>query len=177
MGTKREIIPFSPLPGKEWRAIEEWMGYEVSNFGRVRRVSLMVARPNSDGYPMVHLSFGKRGKARLRAVHILVTQAFHGPRPSPRHTASHEDGVRSNCRSDNLLWETHSENLARRRDHGTHIVGERNGTAKLTTNQVLEIRAKRAAGPRGIVKALALEYGMSESTISRICLRQGWSHV
>jgi hypothetical protein len=51
--------------------------------------------------------------------------------------------------------------------------GERNGQAKLTPTAVEEIR--NAKGPRGIVPALANQYGVSHSMISMIRAGKRWT--
>lgn len=50
--------------------------------------------------------------------------------------------------------------------------GSRNGRAKLTDAQVLEIRAQLAAG--STQQALADKFGVVQTSISRIALGQGW---
>lgn len=46
---------------------------------------------------------------------------------------------------------------------------------KLTAEDVLAIRAKRAKGQ--MIKDLAVGYGTSVETISQICLRKTWTHI
>jgi hypothetical protein len=54
--------------------------------------------------------------------------------------------------------------------------GEHNPKAKLTAQQVLEIRAKWSAG--GITRdALSRAYGVYPTTISRILLNKGWKDL
>lgn len=53
--------------------------------------------------------------------------------------------------------------------------GEANGNAKLTEAAVIEIRARRAAGET--TTALAREFGVSVTMISKIHLRRKWRHV
>jgi hypothetical protein len=54
--------------------------------------------------------------------------------------------------------------------------GERNGSAKLTENDVKDIRTRFANG--GITKvSLALEYGVRDALISKIIKRQVWTHL
>jgi len=58
----------------------------------------------------------------------------------------------------------------------TNPVGERNGRAKITADDVVEIR--RRYKPRVVTtKMLADEYGVSNQLISCILLRQNWKHV
>lgn len=56
--------------------------------------------------------------------------------------------------------------------------GERSGAAKLTDNQVLEIRKRLLSSKRyGLIKALASEYGVHRGTIMGIENRTYWKHL
>lgn len=59
---------------EEWRTIEGFENYEVSNLGRVRRVEYIKQREDFNGYPIVSLYKGGEGKTAK--VHRLVAQAF-----------------------------------------------------------------------------------------------------
>jgi hypothetical protein len=166
------------VPPEEWRRIPGIHdGYEVSNLGRVRSWLLCghgaVRRRSSprqrklvpcvkDGYLAVVLT-GDSKKLTLHKVHTLVLLAFVGPKPYPAAECRHLDGDRTNNRSDNLVWGSHKENVEDQARHGTFTTGERNAGAKLTNQQALAIRASRLRG-----KDLALKYGVSQATISRI---------
>lgn len=101
----------------EWRPVLSLDGaYEVSADGRVRRAlrgkSTFVGRPlrprvNTRGYLQVCASIG--GRHVTQAVHVLVAEAFLGPRP---HAAdvNHIDGVKTNNAIDNLEYVTRAEN-------------------------------------------------------------------
>ena len=54
--------------------------------------------------------------------------------------------------------------------------GDRNGRAKLSSEQVLEIRALHSTG-KHTQKALASMFGVSKSTISYVVNLQHWGHV
>lgn len=47
---------------EEWRTIEGFENYEVSNFGRVRKVEYIKQREDFNGYPIVNLYKGGEGK-------------------------------------------------------------------------------------------------------------------
>lgn len=69
----------------------------------------------------------------------------------------------------------HKENVADMVSRQRQALGSRSGTAKLTEQQVAEIRARAARGE--LHRCLATEYGVGRSTISRIVNRAGWAHV
>jgi len=54
-------------------------------------------------------------------------------------------------------------------------VGSKNGLSKLTESDVIEIRHKRELGYTII--SLADEYGVTHTSISRICLKHTWKHI
>lgn len=65
--------------------------------------------------------------------------------------------------------------LAASRRKGTAARGSAAGMAKLTEDQVREIRRRSAGGEMG--KSLAASFGVGASVISRIVTNQGWLHV
>lgn len=135
-----------------------------------------VLRPDirkSDGRKRYTLR-AERGRYVRRYGGEWVLLAFHGPRPSGQECC-HEDG---DCRNDaawNVRWDTSTNNKADMLRHGTRQRGEQINTSKLTAEQIQEIRTARATGAR--LKALAAQYGVTETMISLIARRRNWQHV
>lgn len=174
--------------------IEQWLSvigfegvYEVSDRGRVRSLDRDVPYSNGRvlrmkgiirqtplvaGYLSLFLSLN--GSKTFAYVHHLVAVAFIGPRP-PGKELAHADGDSRNAALENLRYATPIENDADKIAHGTRPQGSRNGSAKLTEQQVIEIRQRSHHGERGNV--LAKEYGISTGSMARIRLRQTWRHV
>ena len=96
------------LESEQWRAVEGYPGYEVSNLGRVvgSRGELTPARLPK-GYLMVNLC--KNGKQKPHYIHRLVAQAFI-PNPENKPQVNHIDGDKNNNRVSNLEWATYLEN-------------------------------------------------------------------
>ena len=118
---------------ERWRPVPGWEGiYEVSDLGRVRsldrtvpdrrggtrrlRGKLLAAPLNSSGRRTVQLRAMTRW--RCAGVHVLVLEAFVGPRP-PGLLVRHLDGDQLNNRLANLTWGTASENNRDKVIHGT----------------------------------------------------------
>jgi hypothetical protein len=115
----------------EWRPVRGFEGYyEVSDTGIVRGVDridaggrrwrgrvLSSTRTDKDGY--VQQTLCRDTGRRNSKAHILVLEAFVGPRP-PGAVARHLDGNPRNNTLDNLIWDTSSENAIDRVTHGTH---------------------------------------------------------
>lgn len=165
----------------EWREVVGWPRYLVSNDGRVkslphaRRHSFLVLRPETtyDGYKRVVLCTD--GVRRHVSVHILVLEAFVGPRPSG-HQASHLDGDSANNVVANLAWETVSRNNTRRYEHGTMPRGEASPRSKLTRAAVQEIR-QADFSVRGTQACLAIRFGVTPAAIAAVRHGRTWRHV
>lgn len=94
---------------EEWRPVEEYPDYEVSNMGNIRRVTTQRALSifPSNGYRQV--AFRVKGKQLKKSVHRLVAQAFI-PNIDNKPTVNHINGRKDDNRVENLEWATYSEN-------------------------------------------------------------------
>lgn len=165
---------------EEWRATVGIPGYEVSNLGRVRRITGLRGRPNNavlratldaHGYPSVYPSVD--GRRLARKVHRLVAEAFLGPKPTASHEVAHNDGVRTNPRASNLRWATRAENHADKLKHGTDNRGERHGMSKMTTAGVRWAMSQRKLGRT--VKELATALGVNRETVGKALRGESWA--
>lgn len=130
------------------------------------------------GYPMVSVWNGE--KPICVYVHILVLEAFIGPRPSPKSYALHQDGSRDNNHIDNLRWGSQKENVSDSKQHGTfsppprtQAKGEQNGQSKLKEVDIPEIRNLFASGITQ--REIAELFGVKPATISSIIRKGSWS--
>jgi hypothetical protein len=112
---------------------------------------------------------------RTATVHLWVLLTFRGPKPSPLHEGRHLDGVKTNCRLDNLEWGTHQENIDDRTRHGTTARGERQWCAKLDAEKVKAMRALRAGGMD--FTSIGRRFDVQRNTAKKACERKTWSHV
>lgn len=157
------------LEGEEWRSIPGHARYEASSLGRIRGPrGIKALSPWRDGYLRAWVD------GRSLQVSRLVLAAFRGW-PLDNEEASHLDGNPLNNRLDNLAWEDHAANMARKFVHGTNVRGERVNTAKLTASQVQDIRRLRAEGR--LLREIADQFGVTMAAISAIVNRKNWKHV
>jgi hypothetical protein len=168
-----------------WKPVVDYEGlYEVSNHGRVRswvnnagnkrHFSKLLIPDLLRGYARVSLS--KNGVITRLMVHQLVLNAFMSTCPHPGWQASHKDGNPLNNHVDNLCWESCIANNERKFTHGTLLIGEAHGRAKLTEDLVLEIRSLFATGLYSLRK-LAAEYKVDRGTITQVVIRRTWTHI
>ena len=118
---------------------------------------------------------------KLRMVHRLVCEAFHGAPPFKGAEAMHLDSNPENNRADNLKWGSHAENMAMDRGNGHSHPGEENSNAKLSLAAVADIRSAFANLRNGKWgrNTLAKKYGISAQHCWRVATAKqgGWKHV
>jgi len=72
-----------------------------------------------------HLPRRKNGRCYSDVgVHVLVCEAFHGPRPPGALVRHYPDPDPANNRPDNLAWGTDAENAADRTEHADLAAGQ-----------------------------------------------------
>jgi len=174
---------------ENWRPVKGYEGYyEVSDLGRVKALArtvsylskfgkpctkelsehIMAPQRSSNGYLQVGLSKGKI--VRICRIHRLVAEAFiDNSEGLPE--VNHIDEDKTNNRVDNLEWCTRQYNNS----YGTkRPIGERNGMAKLTSDDVKEIRKRRARGE--MLKTIAEDFGISVNHVCNLAKGRKWSH-
>lgn len=168
---------------EKWRGIDGYPDYEVSDEGRIRRVTsrtfakagrILSTRGLRSGYPSLDLC--RNGDRRTFSVHRLVAAAFLGPCPAG-YEVNHRNGDKTDNRVHNLEYATSSGNQRHAYQSGLQEAsGEKNGFAKLTEAQVREIRILLEPRTRSY-SAIGRDFGVSEGTIRAIASGRTWSHV
>lgn len=174
---------------EEWKDIEGYEGfYQISNLGRVkslggwcgtakRKEKIRSTSLTHDGYVKVRLIH--QGKDKTMRVHRLVAEAFI-LNSENKDTVNHIDGNKQNNTVSNLEWVDRTEQMLHAYALGlkTSRVGSNNSNAKLTDEQVREIRKTYVPYSKefGTV-ALAEKYGVTNRVVGLIVKNRAYKNV
>lgn len=111
---------------------------------------------------------------RTALAHRVCWTLHHGAIPEGKHVLHTCDNP-SCVNPRHLFLGTHQDNMRDKVAKQRHPRGERQGSAKLTTADVLDIRARRAAGTP--LAVLAAEYGLHRVYVSKVARRVAWRHI
>lgn len=165
-------------PNEEWRAIDGWP-YEVSNLGRVRYGPGHGICPGRLVKPIreyLRVRLYHEGKKSYTGVHLLVADAFLGPR-AENEQVNHKNGDKGDPRLENLEVLTRNANQLHAIATGLSCArGSTHGRAKLTDEQVREIR-REYQGKWGEQTATAKRYGISVALIQKVVSGALWGHL
>lgn len=166
---------YEPIEGERWAPIPDFP-YKISDHGRIIRAPgrYRIARTiatvtDRNGYSIVWLCVD--GARFQRKVHRLVAEAFCEKRPFATQV-NHKDANKANSLWSNLEWVTPKENIRHAEGAGLIRYGARHPMAKLTAEQVAEIR--RIYAPREKMADYGKRLGVTASTICAIA--RGRSH-
>lgn len=97
-------VPVVNIEDEVWKKVDD-SNYEISNFGRFRRIGRrrLIEGSISEGYIQVAIN------GVTQRVHRLVAKAFI-PNPEGKEMVDHIDGNRTNNHVSNLRWVTAEEN-------------------------------------------------------------------
>lgn len=127
---------------------------------------------DSDGYGRIKTS--NRPRRRIRA-HALSWAIHFGPIPAGLVVCHRCDNPPC-VRPDHLFLGTTADNQHDKVAKGRQARGEAVGAAKLTAEQVLEIRSRYANG--GVSQAaLAVDYDIGSGAIWAVVTRRTWKHL
>jgi hypothetical protein len=162
---------------EQWRQVVGWPEYEVSNYGRVKRVSpatgtaagkILNAWKKPNNYLAVGLS--RKSVVTTKLIHRLVAEAWIGP--ADGLDVCHNDGDRSNNVLSNLRIDTRKGNMQDIYKHDTHIRGERCGTNKYSESLIKQIKSEIKDG--AVLRQLAMKYGIPSPTVYGIAAGRIW---
>jgi hypothetical protein len=164
-----------------WKDVVGYEGiYQVSDLGRVKSLDRTqvngilrrgrVLRGSSRGdYWRVSLR-DLNGSLKVRNVHLLVLDAFVGPRPDGL-VCRHLNGNARDNRLENLCWGTREENEL---DKPTDRVlsGERHWGNRFTEDQIRQMKYGNLSQ-----RKTAKLFGTRQAYISRLRSGDRWAHV
>jgi len=161
------------MTNEEWREVEKFPEYQVSNLGRVRRITYKTFYLNDWNYPVVELF--QKSKKKMVLLHRLVAKAFV-PNPDDLPEVNHKDGNKQNFLPENLEWMTRTENRRHAARTGLHVVGrgEKSSFHKLTDDKVKQIH--ELAGKMKQIE-IAKIVGVSQFAVGCVVRGQTWSHI
>lgn len=115
------------------------------------------------------VTFGGRQVSASR----LMCTWVHGDPPDPSLDSAHDCGRgHEGCvNGRHLRWDTRAGNLADMMAHGTAVLGEARHNAKLTRDDVREIRRLLSTMSQ---HSVAKRFSVSVATINLIHLRKNW---
>lgn len=130
------------------------------------------------------LSVKRAGYGRLQfknkfwQAHRLSWVLVNGPIPRRLCVCHHCDN-RACVNPAHLFLGTYQDNAIDAANKGRHknplFKGGKNAMAKLSANDVIEIRRRHANGE--VQRTIAKDYPVSYKTISQICRRKRWRHI
>jgi len=102
---------------EEWKEIQEFPEYEISNLGRVRslkqgkgaRAIDGILKGGKDGCGYSCVALRHNGTQSHQKIHRLVAKAFI-PNPEEKKEIDHINRIRDDNRVENLRWATRKEN-------------------------------------------------------------------
>ena len=112
---------------------------------------------------------------KLWPAHRYALTLYAGPAPAEGLHAAHSCNNPPCINPNHLRWATVAENMADRIVNNTNVPGVKNGQAKLTEAEVIKIRHLLNKGESQL--KVGKQFGISQSQIGRIHLRETWAHI
>lgn len=165
------------LLARGWKRIDGFDRYLISSAGvvysSIRAGRFLTPTLLNTGYEYVSLMAQGEAKASKKLVHRLVADAFCD---GSGEVVNHKDGNKRNNHFENLEWCSYADNNDHARDTGLmHNFGSRHYAAKLSADDVLEIRRRAARGE--FHRVIAEDFDVCRKTITGIVSGGRWRRV
>tara|TARA_R110001592_G_C13193009_1_gene753757 strand:- start:52686 stop:53177 length:492 start_codon:yes stop_codon:yes gene_type:complete len=157
--------------------MKEYKGYKVLEDGTVlnRDGSIKRWSENQKGYLISAIS--EEGKRIAISHHRMVAAAFYGKCPK-KHEVNHKDNDRKNNHPSNLEYVTKSKNNQQSWDSGNRCAtGINNANCKVSEKDVHMVCKQIENDFKLNVSELSRKTGISRTTITKIKLKEQWSHI
>jgi hypothetical protein len=125
-----------------------------------------------DGYG--RFSIGRRCEHRTLIAHRVAWEFTNGPVPAGLYVLHTCDNPAC-CNPAHHFLGTNLDNMRDKCSKRRQALGEKQGSAQLTAEQVTRIRDDRKRGRT--YQELAIEYGVSKSNIASIAKGLTWKHI
>ena len=174
-----------------WRPVVGYEGlYEVSDMGRVRSLNRVTRQRTKNGnYVQArykgkmlklcvdkkgyrYLCLAKNGRSKNYPVHLLVLEAFVGPR-EPGKVCRHGSAGNTCNELWNLSFGTYRDNIHDKYRDGTMGIGAKNGRAVLTEEMVLWARRQTGVS----VAEMARQLGVGWTAMNYAVTGKTWKHL
>jgi DNA-binding transcriptional regulator YiaG len=155
-----------------WKDIENFENkYQVSTLGQIRSIvkepKILKLQEYKGRY---RVTLGRK----TYKVHRLVAQTFVSNLHNKDHV-NHDDGIRTNNRSNNLSWMTHRENQKHAVEYDLKCKGDNHPNAKLTCKTVKQIRSLKSI--KVSTSKIAEQFHISITTVNLILRGKTWKHI
>lgn len=157
------LVLSSDVEERFWKYVDKTPGLGIGNCW------LWTGRITAQGYGQFSPSHSKRVNAHRFAL-MLTT----GENPTEEIICCHRCDIRACVRSDHLFWGTATDNQRDMTSKGRHRWGKNNGQAKLTEEQVMEIRELLKEGQYS-QQEIGKMFGVCQTAISRIKVGTSWN--
>jgi len=120
-------VEYSEIDGEEWKVIDGYNGYEVSNMGRIRHNNGLIVPTLNRLHDRYYVGLiGNDGKRHNLILSRVVAGAFCERKSTEDRTVNHKDGDKHNNKAENLEWVTQSENNL----HSYHVLNRKHSHAQ-----------------------------------------------
>lgn len=150
--------------------------YLINEYGDVfyPKLNRHIATCEVSGYLRLWIGCDDGSKAQF-LVHRLVAITFLD-NPEDKEQVNHKDGNKKNNHISNLEWASRQENMKHAFDTGLNSnVGEKNGKARLSEKQVLEIYQLCLDGLTN--GQIADMYGINKNMVNLIKGKNSWGYL
>lgn len=125
-----------------WKEIGSYSDHKFSSFGRIfgkKYCRCLKPHLREDGYLRVKIS------GASQYVHILISEAFLGPRPSDETRVNHKDGNKANNTIENLEYITQPQNVQHAYDNGLNTTAKPVVQYSLKGKEIAKFRSSEEA--------------------------------